>query len=67
MNSVRDKPLNVGEVLRPTSEINSDATSVFVASHLVCDVISGATQRYLKLQHEDQLQLIFSFCLSMPL
>jgi len=40
MNSVRNKPLNVGEVLRPTSEINSDATSVFVASHLVCDVIS---------------------------
>ncbi len=39
----------------------------FVASHLaclsrhqgrqVCDVISGATQRYIKLQHKDQLRL----------
>ncbi|HCP32443.1 TPA: hypothetical protein DIT45_04280 [Candidatus Acetothermia bacterium] len=57
MNSVRNKPRNVGEVLRPTSEINSDATSVFVASHLVCDVISDATTRYIKLQHEDQLRL----------
>jgi len=37
----------------PTSEINSDATSVFVASYLVCDVTSNAVKRYIKLQHED--------------
>jgi len=29
----------------------------FVASHLVCDVISGAAQRYIKLKHKDQLRL----------
>jgi len=36
MSSLRDKSLNVGGELRPTSEINSDATSVFVASYLAC-------------------------------
>jgi|GEM_PF-3118040 len=60
MNSVRNKPLNVGEVLRRYEKID-------VASHLAClsrprgrqvyDVISGATQRYIKLQHKDQLRL----------
>jgi len=29
----------------------------FVASHLVCDVTSDATTRYIKLQHKDQLRL----------
>jgi len=43
MNSVRDKPLNYDKM--------------DVASHLVCDVISDATQRYIKLQHKDQLRL----------
>ena len=28
-----------------------------VASYLVCDVTFDATKRYIKLQHEDQLQL----------
>jgi len=50
MNSVRNKPLNVGEVLRRYEKID-------VASHLVCDVISGMTQRYIKLQHKDQFRL----------
>ena len=46
MNSVRNKPLNVGDKLRRYEKMD-------VASHLVCDVISGATQRYIKLQHKD--------------
>ncbi len=50
MNSVRNKPLNVGDKLRRYEKMD-------VASHLVCDVISGATQRYIKLQHKDQLRL----------
>jgi len=60
MNSVRNKPLNVGDKLRRYEKMD-------VASHLaclsrhqgrqVCDVISGATQRYIKLQYKDQLRL----------
>ena len=62
MSSIRSEPLNVGDKLRRYKRID-------VALHLVCDVTFDATQRYMKLQHEDQLRLglwlLFSMLLSL--
>lgn len=50
MTSVRNKPPNVGDKLRRYEKMD-------VALHLMCNITSDITKRYIKLQHEDQLRV----------